>query len=370
MILSHTKLTTILTNPMDYYLNYRLGMTTKEIRPYFLTGSGVHWGLENNTENLDDFFKGENKDEQCLAQAIIHGFYYHKDEIMKQVFDDFDTHEQLELIDGGEYHELEIDADLPSFLHTQEPHKFVGIIDLLYLTQKGFILLDYKTSSTIPNFDKYLDQLYRYIFELNSTFKDVPIYKIGIINFVKSKIRRLRNETDADYALRYNKLYEQNNNLINIHIFDTKMIEQDKMNDYLHNLSISADLAETIDKNELWWLNMQGATTPYPSIYLPIYNQEENAFMQYKIRDKVFNQDTGEIETERDCIPLDMQVIHSKKVMNKYDYFKKEYDLWDILGLEKEDILKTIKEENKFDDNLLNNYLKVMEKEKNNEERK
>lgn len=367
MILSHSKLQTILTNPMDYYLGYKLGIKPKEPKPYFLVGSAVHWGLEHNTEDLTDYFKENGtleqrttySQEQFQAEAMVHGFYVHKEQIMKEVFDDYESHEPLKLVDNdSEFHELDIQADLPSFIHPNEPHKFVGIIDLLFLTEKGFILMDYKTSSTIPDFNKYLDQLYRYIFELNSVFPGVPVYKIGIINLVKSKIKKKQNESNFDFKQRYQEQYEQDfNHLISVHMFEPSLINQEEMKDYIINLSRAADLAETIDKNGLFWLNMEGAVNPYPSVYLDIYHKEPQCFMSYTIKDTWYNDSLDIMENKRDCVPLDMEVVNNQNILNQYSKFKELMETNQNLGLsEKNSFFNFCKKNFKCDDYLLDNY--------------
>lgn len=355
MVLSHSKLQTILTNPMDYYLSYKQGIKLKQTKPYFLTGSAVHWGLEHNTEYLDDFPEANQMgDEKFQAEAMLHGFFYRKEEVMKEVM-------------GGEtpideLHELNISADLPSISNKGEMHKFVGIIDLLYLTEKGFVLVDYKTSSSIPDFDKYFEQLYRYIFELKSNFPEMPIYRIGVINLVKSKIKRIKNESIDDYKRRYREQYEKDySHLINVHMFDTKNVDDEKMKRYIENLRVAADLAESIDKNNLYYYDAEGAKNPYPSVYLPIYNKEDKCFLDYKIKDTYFDEIVGKIQKERDCVELDMEVVEPlkrNKILNKYGLFKIQADL--ALGLlkvkNKEELFKELKDRFICDENLLENY--------------
>lgn len=198
MKLSNSKLSCILNNPKDYELKYILGINPREKKEYFSIGSAVHWGLENDTEDLTQWFKEngtlsqrlEYSQEQEQAEAMVHGFFKQKDKIMKEVFEDYETKEQL--TKAEEFHELELESKIPSSINN-EPYDFMGIIDLLYLTDKGFILMDYKTSSVKPDFSKYLDQIYRYIFLLEDNFPDIPIYKIGIINIVKSRIKKIKN---------------------------------------------------------------------------------------------------------------------------------------------------------------------------------
>ena len=191
MKLSHSKLSCILSSPMEYNLNYIQGIKPKVIPKAFQIGTAVHWGLEHNTEDLTEYFKTEcgvkesysYTPNQCLAESMVHGFLIRKDEIFKKILTNR-SGETLTL--ENEQHELWLEADLPSFTHPDEPHKFVGQIDLLLLTDRGFVLLDYKTSSQKPEWEKYIDQIYRYIFLLKSLYPNVPIVKIGIINLIKN----------------------------------------------------------------------------------------------------------------------------------------------------------------------------------------
>ena len=86
----------------------------------------------------------------------------------------------------------------------EEKHKFVGIVDLLLLTNKGFVLIDYKTSTYEPQWDNYLDQIYRYIFLLRSEYPDIPVVKIGIVNIRKTSIRQKKTE-NYDRIVSYNR---------------------------------------------------------------------------------------------------------------------------------------------------------------------
>ena len=210
MILSHSKLDMILKCPMTYYLNYKQGIKLKIEKSALAIGSAVHWGIEHNTENLQEYYNKEGsfrqvnnygKDE-LLAESMVHGYLKHKDEIFDDILKDLETGEKLSLLD--EQHELTIEADL--FSHRfDKPHKFVGIIDLLLLTEKGFIIIDYKTSSQTPDWDKYLDQIYRYIYLLRCEFPDVPVYKIGIVNLKKSMVRQKQAENEESFLLRLKK---------------------------------------------------------------------------------------------------------------------------------------------------------------------
>ena len=190
---SNSKLNTILTCPMTYYLKYEQKISRKEKPKALFIGSAVHYGLETNTSLLDDYFKEngnfkqqkEYSDEQLLAECMLEGYFTHKDEIYNQILSYKD--EKLELIE--EYHELELETQI------NDEDQFFGIIDLLLLTNKGFIILDYKTSSNQPDWNSYIEQIYRYIYLVKANFPDVPILKIGIINLRKCGIRKKCSRT-------------------------------------------------------------------------------------------------------------------------------------------------------------------------------
>ena len=216
MRLSHSKLSKIMSCPMSYRLSYELGIWTKVEKPALTIGSAVHYGIEHNTTDLSDYFKekGTFKQgdsytrEQLLSEAMVHGYLKHKDFIFEQILTDPDTGEKLTLED--ETHELYVTGKLESFLENQDYHDFVGIIDLLLLTNKGFVICDYKTSTYEPDWDGFLDQIYRYIFMLQSEFPDIPIVKVGIINIKKSAIRQKKLENESQFLNRLMWEYEQN----------------------------------------------------------------------------------------------------------------------------------------------------------------
>ena len=334
MKLSHSKLETCINNPMDYYLSYKLGIQPKETKKCFQVGSAMHWGFEHGTEDLSQWFK-ENGDmlqqcgysiEQEQAEAMCHGYFHNYDKIMDEVLKDYDTGERLEFADGEhEFHELSLTAKLPSAKDRSKSYDFIGIIDLLFVTKKGFIILDYKSSSEVPDFNKYLDQIYRYDFMLRQNFPGFPIYKIGIINIVKSKIKKMSNENDSEFRLRWKKQYEQYpNRLINVNMFDKSKLDDQLVNDYISNLSREADLANAIDENSLYYINYRGAKEPYKSVYYDIYYNEPYAYSMFSIKDTVIDPDTSLLSKKRDCVPSDMLVVRQDNVMCKFEECAKE----------------------------------------------
>ena len=56
MKLSHSKLSTILSCPMSYYLSYEQGIALKDVKPALSIGSAVHYGIEHNTDDLTEYY--------------------------------------------------------------------------------------------------------------------------------------------------------------------------------------------------------------------------------------------------------------------------------------------------------------------------
>lgn len=331
MKFSHTKLTSCINNPMDYNLNYKIGMHIKEKPKYFSVGSAMHWGFENSTEDLTPWFQENGTMEQQVnyspeqeqAEAMCHGYFHSLDKIMDEVLKDYDTGERLQVIET--FHELELTSKVQSLNDPELEYEFMGIIDLLILTNKGFIIEDYKSSSEVPDFEKYLDQIYRYKYLLNYVFPDTPVYKIGIINIVKSKIRKLQNENDAQFHLRWKRQYEDYpNRLINVHQFESSKLDQKAFDEYILNFRREMDLAYAIDANNLYYINYDNAKAPYKSEYYDIYFKESNAYLDYSIRDTILDPDNGILATRRDCVPSDMEIISKTNVLYNYKQYEKE----------------------------------------------
>lgn len=356
MKLSHSKLSTILGCPMTYYLIYEQGISKKETKPALAIGSAVHWGIEHNTEDLTDYFKS-NEDEytrdQLLSEAMVHGYLKHKDELFDALLKDPITNEKLTLIE--EKHELYITGKLNSKTFSNT-HDFVGIADLLLLTNKGFILVDYKTSTYEPQWSNYLDQIYRYIFLLKCEYPDIPVVKIAIINIRKTAIRQKKNENYSQFLNRMKFEYELNDeNYVNYHEFPVDSLNQDHINRYIDNLSTMADCAQNIVDRQLYYINYGAANGTYgKSDFWDIFYHTENAYLLYKISDKVWNEDEQKYDEERDCVPIDMLVIEHNNVLNKYEQFKEQ------LGKAKElnsAFIDELKQNFITDDALLSKYL-------------
>lgn len=333
-VLSHSKMECCLNNPMDYNLNYKIGIKPKETKRCFQVGSAMHWGFENDTEDLTPWFQEngtldqqvERSEEQMQAEAMCHGYFSHKEQIFDIVLNDYETGKRVELVDGDNvFHELELTAKIPSAKDSSKSYDFVAIIDLLIWTKKGFIIIDYKSSSEIPKFEKYLDQIYRYDFVLRQNFPSVPIYKIGIINLVKSKLKPYKGESEEAFRKRWCEQYETfPNPLINVCMFDKSKLDENVVNDYIDNLSKEADLVNAIDENGLYYINFKGAKEPYKSVYYDIYFGKEGAYRLYTIKDTIFDVNTQKFLQRRDCVESDMLIPTKKNVMFKYDSFKKE----------------------------------------------
>lgn len=361
MRLSHSKLNLLLNNPMEYYLSYRMGISPKFEKPALSIGSAVHWGIEHNTEDLSDYF--ENKDEltrdQLMAEAMVHGYRFHKDKIFDELLLKKDG-TKLELIQ--ETHELFIDGKLKSFKYN-EHHIFVGIIDLLLLTDEGFIVVDYKTSSAVPNWDDYLDQLYRYIFLLKSEFPDVPIAKIAIINLRKTRSKMTRGESANSFLNRLKKDYEINDDsYVNWHVFDPADLDKHFIDMYIDNLSRMADTAEVIDLNNMWFVNWSSTNSYGGSVYKNIIYHVPDCYVLYNIKDEIYDKYEDEVKKMRDCKPIDMLVIDRNDVLNKYEQFEANaMSLFAVNeNVDKDTLFKHLKNNFVCDDSLLEQYWETL----------
>lgn len=360
---SHSKLNCILSNPMEYYLNYIQGIKPVKKAAALSIGSAVHWGIEHNTEVLDEYTEDDFRqrdnytEEQVLAESMIHGYLTRKNEIFDQILTDLDG---SKLTLEEEIHELKIETTIASKV-SKEPNKFLGIIDLLLLTNKGFIIVDYKTSSKIPNWDDYIEQLYRYIYLVKQEFPEIPIVKIGIINLRKSMIRQKKNENDLEFLNRLKLEYDINEDLIEYHEFLPQDIDENLMSDYIDNLSKMIDFGEMIHNSQLWYINYTNANGMYKSQYLDIFYQTPGAEALYKISDTIWDEDENKFNDVRDCIGLDMSVIKNKNVLNHYETYKIEKENCKSMN----DIRFNNYLKNKYivDNNLLNKYKETYLKE-------
>lgn len=335
MKLSHSKLSTILSCPMTYYLNYIEGIQPIEEKTALAIGSAVHWGIEHNTEDLTEYYHSEESEytrEQLLSEAMVHGYFKHKDEIFNQILTCEDG-SKMNLIE--ESHEVFINAKLKSNKNADFNHEFVGIIDLLLLTDKGFIIIDYKTSTYEPDWNNYLDQIYRYIFLLRSEFPDIPIVKIGIINIKKTAIRQKKTENYIEFLNRMKLEYDINDeNYVAYHEYMPEALDKDLIESYLINLSSMCDAAKMIDDNHLWYINYSAANGIYgKSPYWNIFYKTPDSYLLYKIKDRIYDEEIGEWKEERPCIAIDMLVTEHQNVMNHYDKYVETYNKNDYKNL-------------------------------------
>ena len=367
---SHSRLNTILENPKEYFLSYKKGIKLKIEKAALTLGTAVHAGLELGTDDLTDYYnqfgsfdqKNAYTEEQLLAESMVGAFLKRKDVIFADILKDNETGNILPLID--EYHELDLTVEIES-KKFDFVHKFKGIIDLLLLTEKGFILLDYKTSSRDVDWDTYKSQLIKYLILLKKNFPDVEVYKIGIINLKKTGIRRKKDENNESYRKRIQGEYElDENNLINYHIYNRSEFKEDEIERYTENLCEMMDTAKSIEDNELFFLNYSNIVGLYgKSSYYDIFYKTQDCYILYKIRDKIFDEDTQDFAKERDCVPIDMEVLEKDNIMNNFSLFKEKADeIFKTIPKDKDALFGKIKEDYLTDDGLLEKYWDTMEK--------
>lgn len=378
MRLSHSALSLLLDCPASYFLSYHEGIQKIETKPAFIVGSAMHYGLEVGSSDLTQYFKDNDmyddmigpNDYQILAEAMAEAVLKNKDNIFDRLLTDGRTGKKAKLI--KEDHELRINGKLTSFMH-KEPHDFVGIIDLLLTTDEGFVLVDWKTSTMTPDWEGYLDQIYRYIFLLKSEFPDIPVRRIAIVNVRKSKQSQKRGESREAFAKRVKDDYVINfDKYIFTHIYDPEDLDKDIVDSYIKNLSRMADAGETIDKEGRFYINYASANGKYgKSDYWDIFYHTPHCCYLYDIKDTILDGDILKVG-RRPCVEIDMHVL-DKKVLNKYEDFKS--DVADSLlkgsSFDKNSIFSFLKRKyDEVDDDLLEEYWKMMaiELNQNNQE--
>lgn len=327
MKLSHSKLATLISCPMTYKLAYIEGIQPIVEKTAFALGSAVHWGLEHNTSNLDEYFKqnGSIKQsqefswEQFLCETMLEAYFNKKEQFMKELLKDEDTGEILEIL--REDHEVFVYGKLPSYKY-DEPHQFIGIIDLRILTKKGYIIVDYKTSTNAPDWSKYLDQIYRYIFMSESVEPDIPVYKTAIINLRKYGARQKKNENYEQFKVRFkHEYFADDDNLIVLHTFPRKTIDKQLLRLYVDNLSKMADTGQLIVENEAWFINYGAANGQYgKSEYWNIFYHIPECEHSYTISD--WTLEDGKFVERRTCRPIDMKVVDNLTCLNHYWTFR------------------------------------------------
>lgn len=361
---SHSKLETILTCPMTYYLKYIQGIKPKKEKAAFEIGSAVHWGIEHNTYDLFDYYSEKNAlgteytQDQLLAQAMDYFYLSVKDWVYDKILVDPVTKGKLQLIE--EVHEGNVTATLEGSTNMMPSHNFLGIVDLLFRTDKGIIIIDFKTSTYEPNWDSYLDQLYRYIYLISSKYPNEPILKIGIVNLRKIKCYKEKFEDAQDFFSRLCQEYTSYpEKYIDYHEYPVSTINKDVLDDYIVNLRRMLDTAYSIDKNKLWYINYSAAITEYgKSDYYDIFYNTKNAYKKYKIRDKIYSEDENKIVYSRDCVPLDMMsYVYQEKLINHYtDYVNA------IAQCQNDDVqaqIQFLEQQYYFDKDLIKTYAKT-----------
>lgn len=387
MHLSHSGLQLLLTCPASYFLSKKQGISLKKEAKALQVGSAFHWGCEHNTEDLKGYldeidpFQNLYNDftkEVALATGMVHGYLKKKESIYKQILKSYEG-EDLTLVE--EFHELDLLCDLPS-LRFEKNHEFHGIIDLLILTDKGWIILDYKTSSMRPDFDKYLDQVLRYCWMVEQKFPEMPIYKVGIINVRKTGIKQRQGENEENYAMRIKREYDFDDcDLIEYHEFKPDDFEKSKMDLYIKNLSRMADFAQEIEDNNFWFINYGNAVSVYgKSEFWDLFYKTPDCKYLYKVYDPMFNTDLGEMSNYRDATDLDINCLEVPNPLNHYETFKEAFNKLPMsqvpaLVLAQAEAcritcLKYCKEHYTTDDELLNRYWNELLRELNDSQSK
>ncbi len=340
IIWSHSKLKKILTCPMSYNIIYNHKIFPKFEKEALGLGSAVHWGIEHNTENLEKYYeenskfknKFKAKDEQILAEAMVSGYLKHKDELLSEILYEKETGEMLELL--KEHHELKIYGKLKS--NIVENNKFVGIIDYLLLTNLGFIVIDFKTSSSVPEWENYLDQLYRYIYLLKEEYPEIPVHKIAIINLRKCKLKRKNGENDKSFRKRLDVIYQLNDEKhIDVHVYKSSEINVKDMDVYIENLAKMCDAALSIINSGSYYINYSAIDDYGGSELKELLLNNEGAYTLYNVKDECYNEITNNIEDFRDMYSIDLEkIFYNFKTCNRYSDFKsdvvefeKEYDV-------------------------------------------
>lgn len=387
MHLSHSGLQLLLTCPASYFLSKKQGISLKKEAKALQVGSAFHWGCEHNTEDLKGYldeidpFQNLYNDftkEVALATGMVHGYLKKKESIYKQILKSYEG-EELTLVE--EFHELDLLCELPS-IRFKKDHEFHGIIDLLMLTDKGWIILDYKTSSLRPDFDKYLDQVLRYCWMVEQKFPEMPIYKVGIINVRKTGIKQRQGENEENYAMRIKREYDFDDcDLIEYYEFKPEDFEKSKMDLYIKNLSRMADFAQEIEDNNFWFINYGNAVSVYgKSEFWDLFYKTPDCKYLYKVYDPMFNTDLGEMSNYRDATDLDINCLEVLNPLNHYETFKEAFNKLPMsqvpaLVLAQAEAcritcLKYCKEHYTTDDELLNRYWNELLRELNDSQSK
>jgi len=341
MKFSHSKLKLFFNCPMTYHLKYDLGIIPKNKSQALTDGEAIHWGLEHGTSDLSEFYKEnhnlknfKNGDNQILEEVIVDAFLKNKEMIFDKILTD-EKGNKLELLE--EVHELELSGELEGYNPFIENNTFTGIIDLLLLTNKGFIIVDYKTSSSKPDFNQYLSQLYKYIYLCKSEFADIPVYRIAIINLQKSKLKRKGTQTELQYQKQLEKEYiiaGDKEDLIRINIFDRDIISDEEINKAIIDLKNQCNYVVVVSNacklNNVFYTNWDYAKAYGGSPYLELLERRLGCHTLYNIKDKYI--ENGKIVDTRPMRPIDVEAIDNPKYLNicRYDNYKKVLEDYEI----------------------------------------
>lgn len=362
---SHSRLKTLFENPAEYFLKYEEGISPKQEKAALSTGSAVHWLLEHGTTDLTEYYKTEKgpllqwndySDEQCLAESLAEAYFRKKPEIYKAMLLDPETGKVLDILE--EEHELQMTMEFPSKLF-KEPHSFLGIVDLLLLTEKGWILVDYKTGSKAVDWDDYKSQLYKYVHLIRKNLPEFPLWKICVIFLKKTNIRRRQNETDESYKNRIKAEYDLNaDDYIELHSYPSEDFDEAKLKASKDSLIQMMDMAQVIINNKAFFCNYSNIVGQYgPSPYYDVFYKNADSHNLYTIRDMIFDEDENDVITSRNCTDLDLMCLERTDILNKYSLFKEEADLLTKGGkFDEEKILKHMRKKYLTDESLLKKY--------------
>ena len=362
-IWSHSKINLLMEDLFSYFLNYKMKVKPIEKSKALSLGEAVHYALENENSDLDQFFKEngtlEQKNgysyEQVLAESLSQAYLDRKNEILSNIV--------------GNSKILQIDKEIKFEVPIDENNSFLGIIDLLITTDKGFIVIDYKTTSRTPNYDDYIEQLYRYCFILNIAKPKTPIYKIAIISLRKSGIKQKMNESIEDFKRRLILDYkERSDEYITWHTFDTEsdkhIFNEEILKEHHNNLKKLIQVCDTIDQLNSYPKNYSKAQNVYGlnQYYDFIFWNRENILSKFYISDKSYNEESDLVEDRRNLNNLDLEIIKNStnSILNEsivhYNKFLQVID-GDIKNYDEKKIL----DKYLVDVNLLRNYKKVFE---------
>lgn len=357
---SHSKINTILSDPFLYFLTYKLHLKPAAPQNALQIGSAVHYGLEHNTVDLDPFFKEHGSfeqkhsysEQQAIAESMVSVFQEQKGNIFSQVCQGAKV---LNI-----YKEYKIEVKMKN-----SEHSFLGIIDLLIETDKGWIVVDYKTSSKAPVFEQYLEQLYRYCFLLSRS-SDKPIFRLAIISLRKPALKRRATETPEAYKMRLITDYKVRASeyltydVINL---DTPEFTKDILERFYDNLEQLIIHCGTLANQPFFPINYSAAYNMYgkSTFYDLIYFNEDAALNSFYVNDFWYDKDSGEIVSQRPLTNLDLKLIVNPS-MALLDKTILHFDTFSQLYYKHGGDLNYIYANYQCEPALIENYLTIIEK--------